>query len=1668
MININLNSLAKEDDGVKAICSKLVNEQLENQISSAFRHSYFVTEEQSEVLNDIFKPRHVFQRSNGRLLESSHPIFAVLNEYSNYDAHNNIVAWAAQGHSIMTIGDSTSQKLKAHHNCLLLNNTRDLFRVANNKGAEDVKRYAHGRISKPLSQCKEGSQNCYFKADKCVAVHSLYDVKFDDLAKIFINHDIDTLIAYIYIPLTLYDEKLDQFDTNGFRVYPHSTDKLKLVFTLDDFSTPYVHDKNTWMAYANTSKIVCPDFDIAIEHARTYGPLHVLNMQRVRSSIGVMPIVAPIASRMKGFYRVPDMVHAAMNSFRYRQSDAETQHFIVPAHIVDGVLAYALRAKDESYKYVEIAAVASGYRHQITIGSSVYRRAWDVHQNDYRDIVLSLFIIGAINRTDRTKTISQCFSELKTLSSLGYFGDKLKKASNYLNRFIHSNNKTDADGMGYFLNDWQVVRFKDKIYNNTHVYHDPTIAYYSSKERIPDDYIDTDVSLIGDFVTPLTSEDGQSVTSIDSNDTEITASLNIRLDDESTNIKSNDTELVKTVNINSDYIVFPRVFKSGHCAMKAFWDIMPRESKPKQSAMLKLCFEKLAETYDIKIVTAYIHEGEWDTDASSDVIPILSQHYNIPVEIVDGQNKTLAFYGDAPYKKIKYEGKHYSCIMRGGSIDKFKPIAFDLAGLITDGSSVHDVSAAPGYLINMIFDQCMDMDIYPKFYASVYKGIDSALFTQCADGITIQNYNTSYGSNFPDKKFDLLINDAARDVNTEELTEYFCSYAKRRLNLGGHVLTKTFADPHYVYELATYFKSYTVIPGVGTERYFLLVGYHPDKNYRTFEAVYDAHHVALTSHTIVTNRRLLESFKRGFFRDMSKFDPKIKELNCRASIQAYTGYASSSKTTKLIERYPDAIFVSPTKELSLRHQNLGVRSYTQHAIFTAKVKSGQTIIVDELSQFCAEYAILLKLTFPTSNIILCGDIEQTPFSNYFDTSTYTTFDKLGIRNNIIDVYKIPIDIANLLNKKFGWHIRTHSEVEISVYKLSSLIDIAKCGIKTICYNNTTYEELKSKGVNVSTVTTYTGSRTTDVILYVDGAAVLSNFVNNTAVTYTALTRTTKRLFLYGETQSVERFYNFNATLISTYEEFSQLISHDEVFVKDAVVLPMQSVNDKVADDTSSQDIAENIVSEIIRPSNTDTGVHAYNQICDVSPIQDGLLKTNEEQITPQDRDIIVHRVSNVESVINQVSDSTLATIQTMAKRYARGYKIKSRNKRETNFTYSALMNGLCKALTGNSRNINKIINGFRTTKEELLKNAFAYYESLDEKMKEQCCTSDEITTMFEPDQDGTLSFFNKRQTKWSPKNGFDATDKVGQGVAAFSKKVNIMYAAYARTMLDKAKAIIQHSNRRILLATHHSEAQINDIYLDLIKNSEHMPYTCNDFSEWDSSFRSPFIKMTSTLLRFMGMPEHAVTWFEDIRFDWKMIYRNAFGNTILRGHEKQFSGNPFTICENTLGNLALCFALFDYQDFQYGLFKGDDSAVCCRRCVLLPEARKILNYTSHGLKLHNSNIGEFAGWVLTNKGIFPDVLRYTAKFLSKNYRDEKHFSEALQSVQERCSAVKTETQLYEGCVILAEFYKQTFMTNNITHDQMRLLFHFLKESRNMRFNDLLVISKQVNIISRAS
>jgi hypothetical protein len=557
--------------------------------------------------------------------------------------------------------------------------------------------------------------------------------------------------------------------------------------------------------------------------------------------------------------------------------------------------------------------------------------------------------------------------------------------------------------------------------------------------------------------------------------------------------------------------------------------------------------------------------------------------------------------------------------------------------------------------------------------------------------------------------------------------------------------------------------------------------------------------------------------------------------------------------------------------------------------------------------------------------------------------------------------------------------------------------------------------------------------------------------------------------LYGDGESFVRYFNFNVEVIKECQMFNEIFHHsDNIMPEDKITVPLPITSPKTLSiDYSSKEIAESIIEDTIKPINGNDQKTIANLTAEIPPVLGGTLKINEKHLILKENEVDRFKVSKLNNVIHQVSNDTMATIKTMVTRYSKKYKVVS-NEKDNKFVFSELTNGMMNALYGKPSSSRWDLRPFyyasrfredmKTTMEELHKYSMDYMESLSEKC------GDNIKTLtnecFDAMTAGDLNFFNKMQDKWKPEHGFDSSTKVGQGVAAYAKSINIIYSGYSRCILDKFRKILMENDRDIYLATHYSEAEINDHVLQFMKKHEPSKYSCNDFSEWDSSFRSPFTALTSYILENMGIPKHVVKWFETIRKQWKMTYLSSEGRVTLKGTEKQFSGNPFTICENTIGNMSLCFSLFEYINFKFAFFKGDDSAVACDQVNFKPYATRILNYTSHGLKLHNSPICEFAGWVLTKYGIFPDVLRYATKFLSKDFKDEDHFKEVLSSLQERCAAVKNDEQLQHGVHIVSEFYSQ-FHAISISPDQCRLLFRFLEKSREIKFDNLVKVKKSL-------
>ena len=352
MQHINFKTHSKEDTDTKADILTKVNEIFKNQLAQAFEHEYHINDESADLLQDLFEHRMVIQSPTARLKESSHPILAILNQFSNYDAHAQINRARAQGAITMTVGDSANGKLRAAHNCLLLNDARDNYRVGANNAPIDLHNFSAGKSDRAL-HCSRGTQNCHFQANIAYAVHSMYDMTPTDVALLFSNHNIDRLVSYMYFPLSIYDRRLVKHDLSGFNL--RFIDDDQVLFSMKDFSAPYIHSYKQWYEWAVISKIETPHFDINIEHVRNYGPLHVLNFVRCRKSPKIMPVYVPITKYAGDLYLIPNVYHALLNSFAYPQ--AKTPHFIAPATFVDPLLGTILTSFCE-FRQNKILAIA--------------------------------------------------------------------------------------------------------------------------------------------------------------------------------------------------------------------------------------------------------------------------------------------------------------------------------------------------------------------------------------------------------------------------------------------------------------------------------------------------------------------------------------------------------------------------------------------------------------------------------------------------------------------------------------------------------------------------------------------------------------------------------------------------------------------------------------------------------------------------------------------------------------------------------------------------------------------------------------------------------------------------------------------------------------------------------------------------------------------------------------------------------------------------------------------------------------------------------------------------------------------------------------------------------------------------------------------------------------
>jgi hypothetical protein len=527
-------------------------------------------------------------------------------------------------------------------------------------------------------------------------------------------------------------------------------------------------------------------------------------------------------------------------------------------------------------------------------------------------------------------------------------------------------------------------------------------------------------------------------------------------------------------------------------------------------------------------------------------------------------------------------------------------------------------------------------------------------------------------------------------------------------------------------------------------------------------------------------------------------------------------------------------------------------------------------------------------------------------------------------------------------------------------------------------------------------------------------------------------------------------------MINIYNEESQILLNDDCVVHPAADLHVEATA-QVATETVKVETAMDILRDITHTTD-------YNAADWTGPylepvIESGKMRTPFENLACNDKEKKVFVYSKTDLFVkHQMACVPINNLATMTGRYSK-LMPKTTPANAEKMAWQ-LIGSYSKLLYGNDHSVNKLKRDLRLSQEEKTHHLKEYIKSYSEKFPAEAVGVD-----FDSYLDFTqeeLSFMAKQQEKFSSDPGFDASTKVLQGVAAFSKKINIHLCAYARAWNHKLHEIIKNNKRPIILKTLGSDEQFSADFAEHFRNmpadaqSKFLKWLCMDVSEWDASFNEVMIRFSRIIQTWLGIPVILVNFFYLFRRHWIMIYRNTFGVTTLEGEDKQFSGNPFTLIENTSLNMAVTSLVTWLINVLMYLFVGDDSAFLCEHYSFTKIGQEFLNYSRHKLKISFDTVGEFAGFLILNDMIFPDVWRRAAKLLGKGYRDQKHFDEAIVSTKAVMNTVKSTYQVSACCYATQHHYQ-----NRIDYNQAWFLFNFLNSCEKHRFRDLSPITLMV-------
>jgi len=313
-----------------------------------------------------------------------------------------------------------------------------------------------------------------------------------------------------------------------------------------------------------------------------------------------------------------------------------------------------------------------------------------------------------------------------------------------------------------------------------------------------------------------------------------------------------------------------------------------------------------------------------------------------------------------------------------------------------------------------------------------------------------------------------------------------------------------------------------------------------------------------------------------------------------------------------------------------------------------------------------------------------------------------------------------------------------------------------------------------------------------------------------------------------------------------------------------------------------------------------------------------------------------------------------------------------------------------------------------------------------------------------------VKFHMKQQPKNIMNPGFDAEDKAGQGVSAWTKMANIVCAGFIRCF-DEILPLLLKDN--VQLAYNSSDADLSTFfckYADKINDRQYIKWV-NDFGEFDCSQEQRGITVITKLYKLFGVSDAAANFMMSMRAKWTMTMTSKSPlNTsdppiraILEGVFQMHSGMIHTLGANTLYNMAALGLCFKFSGVICASFKGDDSFVLCR---------SVIERTDHGvpiwrmatfkMKTATPDIAEYIANIISPWGFIPDLMRRVSRILSKMYQKKDDWEQIKLSTADALSVINEEN-LEISMMFLEKFYINQGVPVN--HHELTDIYFYLKQ-----------------------